>query len=72
MDPFHAVVGTDHHSAHVLQFDAEQVVSRKMPQAAARIKGYEVTDRLSDHQPVALARAFFLKRDRMAGVPTPT
>jgi len=123
---FHAVVRIDHHSAQVLQFDAEQVqglalkahshptkqhgsavrtehgffgqvcdalagisevlvagshtaqadfrhyVEKHRPALAAHIAAYETVDHPSDNQLVALARAFFLKHDRMAGLPAPT
>lgn len=126
MPLFHAVVRIDHHSAQVLQFDANQVqaqalkahshptkqhgsavraeheffgevcdalagitevlvagshtaqadfkhyVAKHRPAVAAQIVGYETVDHPSDNQLVALARDFFLKYDRMAGVPTPT
>jgi hypothetical protein len=58
--------------SHTAIADFRHYADKHRPQAAARIKGYEVTDRLSDNQLVAMARAYFLKRDRMAGVPTPT
>jgi stalled ribosome rescue protein Dom34 len=126
MPLFHAVVRIDHHSAQVLQFDANQVqaqalkahshptkqhgsavraeheffgevcdalagitevlvagshtaqadfkhyLTKHRPAMAAQIAGYETVDHPSDNQLVALARDFFLKYDRMAGVPTPT
>ena len=126
MTLFHAVVWTDHHTAQVLQFDAEHVQAQKVrshthhtaqhgstvrtqheffgelcdaiapvpevlltgshtaladfrhyvekhrPAVAAQIAGYEAVDHPSDNQLVALARSFFLKHDRMNGVPTPT
>lgn len=126
MPMFHAVVWIDHHSAQVLQFDAEQVQAHKLKahshptaqhgsgvrteheffghvcdalagiqevlvvgpktgiadfehyarkhraETAAHIVGYEAVDHPSENQLVALARAYFLKYDRMSGVPTPT
>ena len=125
MSLFHAVVWLDHHSAQVLQFDAEHVQAEKVkassrhskqhgsavrtehefyaelcaalngitevlltggntalkdfrhyvekhrPALAAQIVGYETVDHPSDKQLLALARQFFLRHDRMAGVPTP-
>jgi stalled ribosome rescue protein Dom34 len=126
MSLFHAVVWLDHHSAQVLQFDAEHVQAEKVkassrhskqhgsavrtehefyaelcaalngitevlltggntalkdfrhyvekhrPTLAAQIVGYETVDHPSDKQLLALARQFFLRHDRMAGVPTPS
>jgi stalled ribosome rescue protein Dom34 len=126
MPLFHAVLRLDHHQAHLLQFDADQVqaqtlkahghvtkqhgsavrteheffaavcdalsgiaevlvvgsrtaqsdfrhyVEKHRPAVAAQIAGYDTVDHPSDNQLVALARSFFLKHDRMAGVPTPT
>ena len=37
----------------------------------ARLVGYQPVDHPSDKQLVALARRFFVKADRMAGLPTP-
>jgi hypothetical protein len=125
MTTFHAVVWTDHQSAQVLQFDADQVVASKAharthntaqhgsavrsqheffgevcdaldgiaevlvtgshtstadfrhyadkhrPQTAARIVGYEVVDHPSENQLVALARKYFLNRDKTARAPVP-
>jgi hypothetical protein len=39
---------------------------------AAQVVGYEVVDHPSENQLVAMARKYFLKYDRMNGVPTPT
>jgi stalled ribosome rescue protein Dom34 len=52
--------------------DFRHYADKHRPQTAARIAGYEVVDHPSDNQLVALARSFFLKHDRVAGVPTPT
>lgn len=125
MTMFHAVVWTDHKSAHVLQFDAEHVQAQKVKshshhtaqhasdvrteheffshvcdavagipevlavgprtgiadferyvrkhraEVAAHIVDFSVVDHPSENQLVALARKYFLKHDRMAGVPTP-
>ena len=54
------------------QADFRHYVEKHRPAVAAQIAGYETVDQPSDNQLVALARAFFLKHDRMAGVPTPT
>lgn len=126
MSLFHAVVWLDHHSANILQFDAEHVQAEKVKAHTHHTKqhgstvrseheffadvctalagiqevlvvgsstaqkdfkhyvekhraalvpfivGYESVDHPSDKQLVALARQYFLKHDRMAGVPTPT
>ena len=126
MPMFQAVVWLDHHSAQVLQFDAEQVqshtvkshshpprqhgselrdqhefyaqvctalagiaevlvtggnsslagfkhcVDKHTPAMAPRVVGYEPADHPSEKQLVALGRSYFLKADRMAGLPTPT
>ena len=58
--------------AHTAQADFRHYVDKHRPALAAQIAGYETVDHPSDHQLVALARAFFLKYDRMSGVPTPT
>ncbi|MGK2900473.1 MAG: hypothetical protein ACSLE9_17615 [Burkholderiaceae bacterium] len=42
------------------------------PPIARQITGIEVVDHPSTPQLVALAHKYFLARDRMAGVPTPT
>ena len=119
MSLYHAVVWTDHRSALVLQFDAAQVLEKKLkahthptaqhgggvraeheffgevcdalegvsavlvtgshtaiadfrhyadkhrPQAAARIAAYEVVDRPSENQLVALARKYFIQHAGM-------
>jgi hypothetical protein len=126
MTMFHAVVWIDHHSAQVLQFDAEHVQAQKVKshthhtaqhgsdvrtqhefygavctalagiqevlvtgpktgttdfehfvkkhrgEIAAHIVGFEVVDHPTENQLVAMARKYFLKYDRMTGVPTPT
>ena len=126
MSLFHAVVWIDHHSAQVLQFDAQHVQAQKVkahshhtrqhgsavrteheifaevcdalagipevlitgshtaqvdfkhcvekhrPALLPQIKGYETVDHPSDAQLVALARKYFVRFDRMAGLPTPT
>lgn len=52
--------------------DFQHYVHKHRPALAAKIVDYQVVDHPSDKQLVALARQFFLKHDRMAGVPTPT
>jgi len=36
------------------------------------VAAYQVQDHPTQNQLVALARQYFLKADRMAGIPTPT
>ena len=126
MSLFQAVVWIDHHSAQVLQFDAEHVQAQKVkaqthytrqhgsnvrdeheffgevcdalagitevlvtgshtaqsdfrhyvdkhrPQVAKQIVGWETVDQPTEGQLVAFARKYFVKHDRMAGIPTPT
>lgn len=52
--------------------DFRHYVEKHRPQTAPRIVGWETVDHPSEAQLVALARQYFLKYDRMAGVPTPT
>ena len=61
------VVGT-----HTAQADFKHYVLKHRPETAKRIVAYETVDHPTDNQLVALAREYFLKHDRMAGVPTPT
>jgi len=126
MTLFHAVVWIDHHSANILQFDAEHVQAEKVkassrhtkqhgstvrtehefyaevcatlteipeilvvgsstaqadfkhyvdkhrPHLSKQVVGYETVDHPSDKQLVAMARQYFVRFDRMNGVPTPT
>jgi stalled ribosome rescue protein Dom34 len=126
MTTVHAVVFVDHHSAQVLQFDADHVDAQKIKASSKHTKqhgsqvrteheffahvcdalegiaevlavgpstgladfqhyvrkhraalvpkivDYQTVDHPSENQLVAMARQFFLKHDRMAGVPTPT
>lgn len=58
--------------SHNAMADFRHYVEKHRPAVAAQIAGYETVDHPSDNQLVALARAFFLKHDRMAGIPTPT
>lgn len=46
-------------------------VEKHRPQLAPRVVGYENVDHPSEPQLVALARRFFLKHDRMTGIPGP-
>lgn len=52
--------------------DFKHYVDKHRAPLAPRIVGYETVDHPSDKQLVALARQYFLRHDRMAGVPTPT
>jgi stalled ribosome rescue protein Dom34 len=58
--------------SHQAMADFRHYVEKHRPGVAAQLKGYETVDHPSDNQLVAQARAFFVKHDRMAGVPTPT
>jgi hypothetical protein len=51
--------------------DFRHYVDKHRPQSAARIVGYEVVDHPSENQLVALARRYFIKKDRMAGIAPP-
>jgi inhibitor of KinA sporulation pathway (predicted exonuclease) len=52
--------------------DFRHYVEKHRPQLAPHIAGWEAVDHPSDRQLVALARQYFLRHDRMSGVPTPT
>lgn len=52
--------------------DFEHFAKNHRLQTAARVNAYQVQDHPTKSQLVALARQYFLKADRMAGVPTPT
>jgi stalled ribosome rescue protein Dom34 len=58
--------------SHTAQADFKHYVAKHRAALAAHLVGYETVDHPSDNQLVALARAFFLKHDRMSGVPTPS
>ena len=58
--------------AHTAQADFKHYVEKHRPAVAAQIVGYETVDHPSDNQLVAQARDYFVKYDRMNGVPTPT
>lgn len=58
--------------SHNAMADFRHYVEKHRPAVAAQLAGYETVDHPSDNQLVALARSFFLKHDRMAGIPTPT
>jgi stalled ribosome rescue protein Dom34 len=52
--------------------DFEHYARKHRPEIAAHIVDFTVVDHPSEKQLVALARKYFLKHDRMSGVPTPT
>ncbi|WP_374433079.1 hypothetical protein [Inhella sp.] len=54
------------------QADFRHYLEKHRPQQVGQVVGYESVDQLSDKQLVALARQYFVKHDRMNGVPTPT
>lgn len=56
--------------SHTTIADFQHYTDKHRPHTAARIVGYEVVDRPSERQLVALARKFFLENDRVSGVPT--
>ena len=52
--------------------DFERYARKHRPEVAAHIMDCSVVDHPSENQLVALTRKYFLKHDRMGGVPTPT
>lgn len=52
--------------------DFRHYVEKHRPALVPLVAGYESVDKPSDKQLVALARQYFLKLDRMKGLPTPT
>lgn len=52
--------------------DFHHYVDKHRPALARHVVAYEVVDHPTEPQLVALARRFFVKADRMAGVPTPS
>ena len=50
----------------------EHYVTKHRTETAQRVKGYEVVDHPTENQLIALARLWFVKHDRMSGIPTPT
>lgn len=52
--------------------DFQHYVKKHRPALAPKIVATQTVDHPSDNQLVALARQFFLRHDRMAGIPTPT
>jgi stalled ribosome rescue protein Dom34 len=58
--------------SHQVLAELRHFIEKQRPQLAPHIAGYEVVGQLSPGQLLALARQFFVKHDRMSGVPTPT
>ena len=52
--------------------DFEHYATKHRADTAKHVVGYEVVDHPTENQLVAMARKYFLKYDRMNGVPTPT
>jgi hypothetical protein len=50
----------------------EHYATMHRPDTARHIAGYDVVDHPTENQLVALARKWFVKHDRMSGLPTPT
>lgn len=57
--------------SHTAQADFKHYVEKHRPALLPQIKGWETVDHPSDAQLVALARKYFLRFDRTAGLPTP-
>ena len=55
--------------SHTATADFRHYAEKHRPQTAKRIVGYEVVDHPSENQLVAFARKYFLKHDRMQGLP---
>jgi hypothetical protein len=58
--------------SHVVIGQFRHYVEAHRPQLGPRIADYRPAAELSQGQLLALARQFFIARDRMAGVPTPS
>jgi hypothetical protein len=58
--------------SHQVLATLRHYIEAHQPQLQPRIAGYQPVDHPSPGQLLALAREFFVKHDRMAGVPTPT
>ncbi|MDT9001696.1 hypothetical protein RQP53_20635 [Paucibacter sp. APW11] len=54
------------------QADFRHYLEKHRPHQVKQVVGYETVDHPTEKQLIALARQYFLKHDRMAGVPTPT
>jgi stalled ribosome rescue protein Dom34 len=57
---------------HTAGADFERYAHKHRPALAKHLVGHELVDHPTEPQLVALARQWFLKHDRMTGVPTPT
>ncbi len=57
---------------HMALTDFRRYVEKHRPQLSQRLVGWESADHPSPAQALALARAFFVKHDRMAGRPGPS
>ncbi len=57
---------------HTAVSDFQRYAQHHRPAIAKHLVGHELVDHPTEPQLVALARRWFLKHDRMAGVPTPT
>ncbi len=51
--------------------DFQHYVRKHRPALVPKIVDFQAVDHPTEHQLVALARQYFLKHDRMAGLPTP-
>ena len=52
--------------------DFERYAKKHRSDTATRIVGFELVDHPTENQLVALARKYFVKHDRMSGIPTPS
>jgi hypothetical protein len=57
---------------HTAIADFERYVHGHRPAVGRQLVGHEVVDHPTEPQLLALARRWFLRHDRMSGVPTPT
>ncbi len=58
--------------SHTAIADFERYAHKHRPAIARHLVGHEMVDQPTEPQLVALARRWFLRHDRMTGVPTPT
>jgi stalled ribosome rescue protein Dom34 len=58
--------------SHTVQADFKHYVGKHRVALEKVIVGWETVDHPSEGQLVALAKKYFVKHDRMAGIPTPT
>ena len=58
--------------SHTAQADFRHYVEKHRPHLAPHIVGWETVDHPTEGELVALARKYFVKHDRMAGIPTRT